>query len=640
MSTRWFGPEVNDNSAEALSKTLSIPPSIAQVFLSMGISNKEDIQSFVKPPLNGLHNPFLMLDMKKGVERISEAIRGGERILIYGDYDCDGVTTVSVFKKAFNVLGVKVDVFVPNRFKEGYGPNVNKLKTCMGDYDLIITGDTGIRSFEAANLLKDTPCDFIVTDHHEPMEGKLATLFQDFLKKSSVDKEMFEAYMLEQKIEVMQSEHFLPSNGIIEIRGDEYIVLPDAYAVIDPKRLRDPYPFKSLAGVGVAFKVMQAVFIKENQDVKPLFRLLDYVAAGTIADLANQIEQGENGMDLENRILCKYGIQLMNKDPEVWVKTLSTISGIEGGGVDSTAIGFRIGPMLNAPGRLEDPTLAVQFLLEEDPEQSKTLASKLKSINEKRKSQTKNGYEMMQSILEEAPPSWCDFGIVAVAPEENVYHIGVAGLVASKIQQHYYRPTIALSPVMKEGKVILKGSARSIPGVHILHCLDEVKKEIGLYEYGGHEQAAGLSLEPERVEDFRRAFRKAVQAYPKEVFTPLIRYQSLMEFKEADEWLMKLLSKLEPFGEGNRKPLFRSNRVIIRHVKEIMGGRGCILTLCQGNVTLKGITFTEGERILKAYHRTKKHRESCEVDLLYTPEYNEFRGVKNIQLLVEDMKFM
>lgn len=676
MHKRWESKKIDLKLAKKISsectiqmngKMINIPLSISRLLVSIGIKNEVEVRKFLTPNLNQIHNPFLLKDMKKAVERINLAIDKGEKILGYGDYDCDGVTTTSLMKEGFRLLGVEIDVYAPNRFVDGYGLNPKRIDGFAHDYDLIISGDTGIRAFEAAKLVKKIgQADLIVTDHHEP----------HIVQKDVVDKEA-------------------ELNGATtEIIGDEKIYLPDCYAVIDQQRLGDDYPFKSLAGVGVVFKVLQALFMLRKADMKPLLYLLDLVATGTIADLAKQIDFHNGTLDFENRVLCKYGIAVMNQQPKPWVKAISISTGIKKVSdnnkeqlklmrkevkniekddealikkkaeienlqmefkqellndrvffdnfekIDSTAIGFRLGPTLNAPGRLEDPMPAIELLLEKDENIALEKAHSLKKVNTKRQAETKE-YEGVINDLEKMDKEYSDYGIVV---QSESFHIGIAGLIAGKVQQHYYRPAIALAPIEKNGKIILKGSARSIPGVHILRCLDYVKEKIGAYEYGGHEQAAGLALEPERFDEFRSAFREACMEYDEKHFIPCLNYDAEVTLGDVNENLINFISLLEPFGEGmfisdTKKPLFRANKVKISELKEIMDGKGCILTFTQDYNKAKGVMFNGGEPVITQFNELSKVKKDAICDILFSPEFNYWNGNRYVQLMISDIKF-
>jgi single-stranded-DNA-specific exonuclease len=285
---------------------------------------------------------------------------------------------------------------------------------------------------------------------------------------------------------------------------------------------------------------------------------------------------------------------------------------------------------------------AVELLLEKDEEKARKLASDLRNINSERQEQTKE-YEQVIEELQTKGKEYYDFGIVV---QSDAFHIGIAGLVAGKLCEAYYRPSIALAPIEKEGEVVLKGSARSIPGVHVLRMLDKVKEKIGDYEYGGHEQAAGMTLRAtetqtleERFEAFRVAFREACMEHDAEIFTPCVNYDAEVEFVDISFDFIELLKKLEPFGEGNRRPLFRANNVKISNLKGIMEGKGVRFTFKQDKTILNGIMFKDGEFIIPEYQKKLMGGEECMVDLLFHPEINRWNGNSSIQLQIQDVKF-
>lgn len=605
MEKRWSSKPVDLKVAEELSTNTKLPFSVCKLLVSLGITSPKQAKEFLKPDFKSqLHDPFLMTDMQKAVDRINRAIDNKEKILGHGDYDCDGVTSTTMMKVGFQLLGLEIDTYAPNRFKDGYGLNPKNMNKFCREYDLIISADTGIRAFEAAKIANEIGhADLIVTDHHEPMIDHVSRL------------------------------HTVPEDAIVETHGDEFIALPDAYATIDPQRLGDKYPCKTLAGVAVIFKTLLAVFLSRGINPKELFYHLDLVATGCIADLAQQIDKHGPSLDFEVRMLCKYGIQVMNKKPSVWVQAIKEATNIKDP-IDSTHIGFRIGPLLNAPGRLEDPTPAVNLLLEKDLEKAKEMAKELKKINSKRQEQTKEYEQVIESLLQEGEENY-DYGIVV---ESDVFHIGIAGLVAGKLCEYFYRPSIALAPVEKDGKVVLKGSARSIPGIHVLRMLDKVRDEIGDFVYGGHEQAAGMTLEPERFEDFRRAFRNACMQHDEKVFVPSIYYDVEVDLEEVDFALLKFLDMFEPFGQENPKPVFKASNVRLSFIKEIMDGKGARFTFEQNSTSINGVSFKNGEKFVSLYHDVLTHSDDCFVDILFSPSINEWNGNVSVQLLVEDMR--
>ena len=644
----WTPKIISLDDVKYLMSTTGLPEPVVKLLVAIGIRDSASAMSFLKPDYRtGLHNPFLLMDMKKAVDRIWKAILNGEKIIVHADYDCDGVTTAALFVEGFRLLGVEVDFYTPNRFADGYGLNPKNMKRFAQEYDLIISGDTGIRAFEGAKVVKESEkADLIVTDHHEPLEGHSKRTIQEKIERNIQEEKMTHqdlqeamADLDEEKVRrLLYDLEIVPSDAIIEIHNDHFIALPDSYATVNPKRLGDTYPNKSLSGVAVVFKLIHAMMLDKDMDVKPLFNLLDIVAAGLVADLVSHTDPkptafGET-LDFEVRTMTYYGIEIMKKKPKPWVSAIVQATQINKE-INAGHLGFRIGPLLNAPGRLEDPTPAVELLLEKDPEVALQKAQALREINSDRQEQTSEYEAVIEDLLLEGEDR-IDYGIVV---QSEKFHIGIAGLVAGKLCEHFYRPTIALAPLEKDGKVVLKGSARSIPGVHVLRMLDVVKEEIGDYVYGGHEQAAGLTLEPERFDDFWKAFRKACQAHDESVFTPQIFYDAEVKLEEVDYGLLKFLKMMEPHGEGNRRSLFRTNNVKLSILKPMMAGKGARLTFKQDRTVLQGVSFKNGETYLASYQENIKNGKETMVDILFSPEINVYQGNESIQLMIEDIRF-
>ncbi|PGK51427.1 hypothetical protein CN918_26920 [Priestia megaterium] len=606
MENIWVSRPIDKNDLDRLKVETKLPSSIIQLLCSIGIHTADEASRFLKPSLKQVHSPFLLTDMEKAVERINRAIENKERILFHGDYDCDGVTTTTFAIRAFQLLGVEIDFFVPNRFRDGYGLNPANMKKFGLQYDLIITGDTGIRAFGGAAVLEQEglKADLIITDHHEPFVRPLSLLNE------------------------------APEDAIIEEHEDSYIALPKAYAVIDPHRLGDQHPCKAHAGVGVIFKTMLAVFRSRNISVEPLLAMLDLVATGTIVDLAPQINRSHETLDFETRVMCKAGIQLMNTSPPIWVQAIMKVMNRDKK-ITGETLGFTIGPLLNAVGRLEDPTPAVEFLLEENIEDAIKRATILKEINEQRKAETEVAQELIKELSSPEKEERVDYGIVV---HSELYGEGIAGLIAEKLKSSFYRPAIALTTAEKNGKTVFKGSARSIPGIHILHMLDEVKREIGHYEYGGHEQAAGMNIAPEQLGPFISAFRKACMKHNEETFVPTFFYESEVEPEEINDSFMSLLSQFEPFGEGNKKPTFRLSNAEIESFKPHSNKRGFNLTLRQNGWQFKAISFNLLDFFFPLYSEAIQSDSPVTIDILFQPSYNEYKGVRSIQLGIQDIK--
>lgn len=652
MNTVWEKKEFSMEHADALQRELQLTGVMAELLASIGITSKEEAEKFLQPNYKTqIHDPFLLTDMKAAVERINQAIDNQEKVLLHGDYDCDGCTTIALGKEGFELLGLHIDAYAPNRFTDGYGLKPDNMKKFLEEYDLIISGDTGIRDFAAGELVANAnKADLIITDHHEPLEGALAELFGSFREKvreglvelSHLEEKLdsdtylreFEKKSTDNQLDDLQQLGILPKDARLEIHGDHYIALPKALAVVDPQRLGNKYPCRTLAGVGVLFKVLQAVFESRSQPLQPLLFLLDYVATGSIADLAQQIDRKEDGMDFEVRTMCRFGLEVMNRKPKPWVNAIKHVKKIDKT-LTSTNIGFGIGPLINAPGRLDDPTPAVQLLLEKDEEKAIALAEQLEAINKERQKQTEVYKEIITELKEEGK-QYYDYGIVV---KSDAYGTGIAGLIAGKLNQEFYRPSIALAPAEVNGRTVLKGSARSIPGVHILHMLNKVKDDIGSFIYGGHVQAAGMTLELDQFEAFRDSFRKHCMNHEEKVFVPKIHYDLNATLDEIDFSFMRFLDRLEPFGEGNKQPLFHSHHVWLKQVKKTKNEECLIFTFEQNNTERKGIVFRGGKELYAEYERNSIGKSKCIVDLLYAPTINVWNEQQSIQLQIEDMKF-
>lgn len=607
----WTKKFVDEEISRSLQEETGLPQTFVNIMVANGMHTVEEIKNYLNPTFKQLHNPLLMSDMEKAVERINRAIDNGERILFYGDYDADGVTTTTVAVKGFEHLGVKIDYFVPNRFKEGYGLHPRKMEQFAQEYDLIITGDTGIRAFEGVQKVKESGhADIIITDHHEP-----------FIKK----------------IEFL---HEAPKYSVIEEFGDEYIALPDAYAVIDPHRLGDKHPCKTHAGVGVIFKTMLAVYRSRNQPVQPLLDMLDLVATGTIADLARQVDSHGEMLDFEVRVLCKAGLQMMNEKPSLWVYALCEKIGLNPEAtITGETIGFGFGPMLNAVGRLHDPMPAMEFLLEEDVDASLEKAEILKGYNQERKKSKEVAANLIKKMEDEGDTLQYDYGIVV---HSDLYGEGVAGLVAGAFCEHFYRPAIALTTAEVDGVTMYKGSARSIEDVHVLEALYEVQREIGEFVFGGHTQAAGLRILPEQFEAFQKAFRKACmkQETDEDTFTKKFYYQTEAKVEEVDFNFLDSLSQLEPFGEGNTKPTFLLSRAEVVSIKPHGNGRGFNMVLKQERDTIDATSFDLAPTFLPLYQEALAMNNEVFVDVLFQPSKNEWKGRVKIQLHIQDLKIV
>lgn len=619
MSKKWVKQEVDLIKTKKLQEETELSQLTCELLVSRGIETKKHADLFLKPNFKeDLHNPSSLADIDKTLKRINKAITGKEKILIHGDYDADGVTTTTIFVKGFKLLGVEVDFFVPNRFKDGYGVNVNNVEK-FAAYDLVITGDTGIRAFESIQkLTNEYNTDVIVTDHHEP------------LVVSHEDKAL------------------IPENAITSEINGLLMALPDCYAVVNPHRLDCNYPGKDLSGAGVAFKVMEALFEYLHYGKRDLYQMLDLVAAGLVPDLVHMFNIKHNSFEVRN--LVKLGLAIMNKNPKPWVRSIQEIKEEKKNKKPSkyetkkvytaTDLGFSYGPILNAAGRLYDPTPAAEYLMEDNEMKSKELAAGLIGINEERQRLSADNTTQILKDLKDAPTEFLDYGIVVAS--KNL-HVGITGLIAGKVLEEYYRTTVALAEVEKpDGSKVYKGSARSIPGISVLDALIDVEKEIGSYVYGGHPQAGGLTLEASQVEPFRKAFRLAVKKQvdllgDETVFQPKTIYDAEIKFSDMNYELLDELNSLEPYGMGNSEPIFFSKDVLIEKVS-FLGKEGKYLKfqLIQNGIPLEAVMFSKAKDTMEAYDNALDRYFHVPCEFLGYPQINDFNG--KIQLILKDIK--
>lgn len=438
---------------------------LEKIFIHLGIKDKEAIKSYLKPSLKDFNDPSLMKDMDIALEVISKTIDENGRIILFSDYDADGVTSAALFVKVLRHMGYdNFDYFIPDRQKDGYGVSKKNLEKVSKEADLIITSDTGIREI---NSIKNNPVPVIVTDHHEPITGE----YEDLMKSHP--------------------------NGVFIKKETTSMVIPDAKAVINPRRIDCDYPNECLAGVGVLYKMFQGLFKKRGLPIMELLVYLDLVAVGTVADLVPQFDA--KYQDTENRLITALGLQMMNNDPDTWLKSFKVIHRKQK--IEFNDLGFSIGPNLNAASRMGSAYPAVNFLTEEDSELSLELCAGLKDINEDRK---RTQREAADSVDFEKDSSR---NIVVTVLNEK-YDTGVAGLVASELSDKNKSPAIVFCVKEVDGEKLLTGSCRSIDGVSIIDALTKTEKKIGTFRYGGHKQAAGLTIKENDYEDFKEEIIK------------------------------------------------------------------------------------------------------------------------------------
>lgn len=567
MSFRWvYATPENEEAVSALQKQLGIPPKIARLLTLRGIDSYDRAKDFFRPDLSQIHDPFLMKDMDKATERFAEAIRDGQKILIYGDYDVDGTTSVSVLYIFLKEFGVDVDFYIPHRFKEGYGINEEGIQYAIDiDADLIVSVDCGITAVEETEHAKEHGIDLIICDHHNV--------------------------------------------------GD---VIPDAVAVLDPKRKDCNYPFDGLSGAGVGFKLLQGTVKKLGLSEQVAFKLLDLVAISIASDIV-PIED-------ENRILMRAGLEQINTAPRIGIKALLELINLEIGSISTSNIVFSIGPRINAAGRMGDATKAVQLLISDTPAEAKSRAHELESINVARRDKDTETMEEAKAMVDEKYDLDKISSMVLHQPD---WHLGVIGIVASRLVDAYGRPAIMLSTV--DGKI--KGSARSIDGFNIYEAFKEC--EDLLEQFGGHEYAAGLTIDKENLEEFRRRIDEiAENNLTEEDFKPELKIACDLDLNDVDMRFWKLLSQFEPFGPGNMRPIFVTKNVRVMGVPTIVGKGHLKMKVAQnGSGVFDVIGFNMHE-----YLPVVRNSEEQQLDIAYSLEENEWNGRRTLQIRLRDVQ--
>jgi len=561
---RWTVKPVDEEVVNRLCNELQVQPAICRLLAVRGIKDYESARLFFRPELSHLHDPFLMKGMKKAVERISEAIEWHERIIVYGDYDVDGTTAVSVvYSFLKNNYKGELAYYIPHRYREGYGISRAGIDYAHNNgYTLMITLDCGIKSVEMITYAQSLGIDVIVCDHH------------------------------------------LPDANI-----------PPAYAILNPKQKDCTYPFKELSGCGIGFKLVSALAIHWKQPMENVYRYLDLVATSIAADIVP--------IDGENRILAHYGVKMINDAPCPAIATLKELGGVQKA-LSISDLVFVIGPRVNAAGRMDDAKKAVEFFIETDPAKIQILAAALHSDNDDRKEIDKNITEEALAILNDDKDARLKKSTVLF---RSHWHKGVVGIVASRLIDHYYRPTIVLTSA--NGKAT--GSARSVSGFNIYEAIHECRDI--LENYGGHFFAAGMTLDENRVSEFIDKFETIVAAtITPEQQVPEIEIDAEIPLALVKPSFYNLIKQFEPFGPGNMKPVFltrgmydyQGSSVVVKdlHLRIVAHQRN--------GAIIEGIGFGLGDK----YDIVKEGP----FDMLYNIDENEHNGNVRLQVRVVDIK--
>ena len=557
MRKEWKCYHANKEEVEQLEKQYHLTKLVSSILVNRNIKKEKQIKKFLAPTRHDFYDPFLMPDMEKAVERILKAIQHNEKMLIYGDYDVDGITSITVLKKFFQDREISIDYYIPNRIEEGYGLNKEAIKhIAKNGYQLIITVDCGITSVEEVALANDLGVEIVITDHHEVPEE-----------------------------------------------------LPEAIAVVDAKRKDSIYPFNQLAGVGVAFKLIQALSKKMDLPEKEYLKYLDIVCIGTISDIVPLVD--------ENRVITKLGLKLVEQTKNVGLQELLKICAYSK--VDSNTISFGIAPRINACGRLADAKTALELFLTEDEEKAIAIATQLNVYNQQRQEMEKNIYDEAVEKLEEEKNKK---NILVLAKEG--WHHGVIGIVASKITEKYFKPSILICIEGKEAK----GSGRSIPGFNLHEAL--TKNSLYLEKFGGHAMAVGVTLKTENFPKFKKELQEYGQNSHICDIIPIIYIDEEITFKDISIETVAQLDLLQPFGEANKEPIFACRNVKIQSIRTLSEGKHIKLTLKDDNFYLDVVGFQMG-------NLAEEFKLGDKVDVVGTLEINEFNGAKKVQMRLIDM---
>ncbi len=581
MEKRWVLREGADNEVVTqLSKALNINERLSDLLLKRGISTFEEAKNFFRPSFEHLHDPFLMKDMEKAVDRVILAHEKGEKIVVYGDYDVDGTTAVSLVYSFLRRFHKKIEFYIPDRYKEGYGISYIGIDAAVKNKStLMIALDCGIKAVEKVDYAKKKGLDIIICDHHRP--------------------------------------------------GDK---VPDAAAVLDPKQPDCPYPFKDLSGCGVGFKLIQAVAKRMNIPDKRVFSSIDLVAISIAADIVPIVG--------ENRVLTYFGLKQLNKNPRVGLRSLLHSAGLvknENPGdvyfdkeLTVSDLVFMVGPRINAAGRIENAVASVRLLISNVVEYAEKLGKEINELNLYRRDLDSNITSEAVAMINDSPE--LQKKKTTVVYREN-WHKGVIGIVASRLIENFYKPTIVLT----ESEGLITGSARSIKNFDIYDAIDASNHL--LEHFGGHTYAAGLAMKPENFDEFVDEFEKyAAARITDNMLVPEIEIDGELFVSDINFKFYKILKQFAPFGPGNMSPFFQTNNVIDTGYAKVVGKNGhehlkfSVVHPDRTGSPLPAIAFNQG------YHFNEV-KSGKPFSICYHIDENHWLGQTSLQLRVKDIKF-
>ncbi len=568
MESSWIlKPEGDAAVVNKLMHELNVSKPIATMLVQRGISTFEEAKRFFRPELEHLHDPFLMADMDNAVERLNQAIKNKEKILIYGDYDVDGTTSVALVYSFLRKKAKNIDYYIPDRYNEGYGISYKGIDfAAENNFDLVIALDCGIKAVDKIDYANKKNIDFIICDHHTPGEK-----------------------------------------------------IPDAVAVLDPKRNDCNYPYKELSGCGVGFKLLQAFTQQNSGSFDELYSYLDIVAISIASDIVP--------ITGENRVLAFYGLKELNKTKKEGLKAIIEVAGLKDKKIIISDCVFKIGPRINAAGRIESGRSAVKLLISEDKEPAEQFSKDINDFNFTRQGLDRNITEEALQMIENNE-EWKSHKATVLYKED--WHKGVVGIVASRIIEHYYKPTIVLT----KSKGMATGSARSVDGFDLYAAIDACSDL--LESFGGHKHAAGLTMKIENIEKFRSRFNEVVASMiTREQQIPKIEIDAKLSFKEITPKFFDIIRQFAPFGPGNMTPIYVTENVMDTGFTRAVGNEQTHLQLNikdDSHVRMKGIAFGIAQKYLPEIKKNKSF------DICYSIEENEWQGNVSLQLMVREIK--
>jgi single-stranded-DNA-specific exonuclease len=570
MEKNWIIKKpAREDEVEVLSSKFKLEKSLANLLIQRSVKTPEQVKAFFQPELGHLHDPFLMKDMDIAVERIESAITKGESILVYGDYDVDGTTSVALIYTFFRKFCANIDFYIPDRYREGYGISKAGIDYARDQGSrLIITLDCGIKAIEKVKYAREQGIEFIICDHHTPGEK-----------------------------------------------------IPEAVAVLDPKQEDCQYPFNELSGCGVGFKLIQAYSLRNNIPFDELIPYLDLVAVSIASDIVP--------LTGENRVMAFYGLRQLNENPRKGLKAIIDLAGIAGKNISIEDIVYKVGPRINAAGRIESGKSAVNLLISGDEKEAQIIGEKIDKYNATRRNIDNVITQEALTMIEQDPLLVNSKATVLFNPK---WHKGVIGIVASRLVDYYYRPTVILT----ESNGFATGSARSVPGYDLYQAVDACSDL--LENFGGHKYAAGLTMKLENISKFRKRFEKFVaETITTDQKIPVIEIDTEINLSDITQEFYSMLKQFEPFGPENMAPVFLTENVVDNGTGKPVGTKGdhLKLNLIQEADPYKvypAIAFQQGKRFPGI-------KNGNAFDICYSIEENEFMKKINLQLNIKDIKF-